>query len=54
MGFPHPPLGRRPVRTVDGEVDPAAIVKGVILLVQHEHFALVPALVLRANLLQPQ
>lgn len=44
----------RPIRTVDGKMDPTAIVKGVILLVQHEHFALVPALVLRADLLQPQ
>lgn len=50
----HPSPGRRPLRTVDGEVDPAAVVERVILLVQHEHFALIPALVLRAHLLQPQ
>lgn len=49
-----PQPGRGPVLTVDGEVHPAAVVEGVILLVQHEHFALVPALVLGANLLQPQ
>lgn len=40
--------------TVDGEVHPAAVVEGVILLVQHENFALIPALVFRAHLLQPQ
>lgn len=40
-------------RTVDGEMHPAAIVECVILLVQHEHFAFIPALVLGAHLLQP-
>lgn len=48
------PPRKEPSLTIDGEVDPAAVVEGVILLVQHEHFALVPALVLRANLFQPQ
>ena len=40
--------------TIDREVDPAAVVEGVVLLVQHEHFALVPALVLGADLLNAQ
>lgn len=35
-------------------MDPAAVVERVILLVQHEYLALVPTLVLRAHLLQPQ
>jgi hypothetical protein len=42
------------LRTVNGEMDPAAVVECVILLVQHEYLALVPTLVLRAHLLQPQ
>lgn len=47
-------IPRKGSRTVNGEMDPAAIVECVILLIQHEHFALVPTLVLRAHLLQPQ
>lgn len=35
-------------------MDPAAIVEGVILLFQHENPALVPALVLRAHLIDLQ
>lgn len=45
---------KKHLRTVNGEMDPAAVVECVILLVQHEDFAFVPALVLRAHLLQPQ
>lgn len=40
--------------TVDCQVHPAAVVEGVVLLVQHQHFALVPALVLGAHLLNAQ
>lgn len=43
-----------PRLTIDREVDPAAVVEGVVLLVQHEDFALVPALVLGADLLNAQ
>lgn len=39
---------------MNGEVHPAAVVEGVVLLVQQEHLALVPALVLSTHLLQPQ
>lgn len=50
-----PPAMPRPPRlTIDREVDPAAVVEGVVLLVQHEDFALVPALVLGADLLNAQ
>jgi len=40
-------LGQR--LTVDCEVHPAAVVKGVILLLQHQDLALIPALVFRTN-----
>lgn len=33
---------------------PAAIVEGVILLLQHQHLTLVPALVVRTHVLYPQ
>lgn len=46
-------MSRTP-RTVDGEMHPAAVVEGVVLLVEQEHLALVPALVLGTHLLQPQ
>lgn len=49
-----PTAPRRAGLTVDRKVDPAAVVEGVVLLVQHEHFALVPALVLGADLLNAQ
>lgn len=35
--------------TVDCEVHPAAVVEGVVLLLQHQDPALIPALVLRAH-----
>ena len=43
----------RTPRTVDGEMHPAAVVEGVVLLVEQEHLALVLALILGTHLLQP-
>lgn len=40
--------------TIDGEMHPAAVMESVVLLVQHEHLALVPALVLGADLFNVQ
>lgn len=51
---PEPTLCLQPGLTVDREVHPAAVVEGVVLLVQHQHLALVPALVLGAHLLNAQ
>lgn len=42
------------VLTIDSQMHPAAIVEGVILLLQHEDLTLIPALVVWTHILYPQ